>query len=106
MLATVDAYNVSLFLHISAVVIGFGATFAEAIMFPVAMKLDARHLPYVHQPGLAITRYMGPPAIVVILVTGFYQVSKGDFSFGDFWITGTFVIVIILGGLNGAYFIP
>src|SRR5688572_6193606 len=47
MLATIDAYNVSLFLHISAVVIGFGATYAEAILFPVAMKVDKRHLPYV-----------------------------------------------------------
>ena len=36
MLAIVDAYNISLFLHISAVVIGFGSTYAEAITFPVA----------------------------------------------------------------------
>jgi uncharacterized membrane protein len=106
MLAVVDALSVSVFIHVAAVVVGFGSTFALAIVFPVAMKLDVRHLPYVHQLGVAINRYMATPALVLILVTGFYQVSKGDFSFGDFWITGTFVIVIVLGGLIGACFIP
>jgi uncharacterized membrane protein len=105
-LAVVDALSVSVFIHVAAVVVGFGATFAEAIMFPVAMKLDVRHLPYVHQLGLAINRYLATPAMVLILITGFYQVSKGHFSFGDFWISGTFAIVLILGGLIGAYFVP
>ena len=106
MLAAVTAYNVSVFIHIAAVVVGFGARFAESLMFPVAMRLDSRHLPYVHELQLAINRYLAGPALLVILVTGFYQVSKGDWDLGDFWIAGTLVIVLILGGLNGAYFIP
>ncbi|MFL5885535.1 MAG: DUF2269 family protein [Thermoleophilaceae bacterium] len=109
MLATVDAYNISLWLHISAVVVGFGATFAEAITFPVALKMDPRHLPYVHRLGLAINRYMATPALVLILATGIFQVAHDGgrgWSFGDFWISATFAIVIVLGGMNGAYFIP
>jgi uncharacterized membrane protein len=106
MLASITALNVSIFIHVAAVVIGFGSTYAEAIAFPVAMRVDPRHLPYVHELGLAINRYLATPALVVILVTGFYQVSEGDFSFGDVWISGTFAIVIVLGGLTGAYFVP
>ena len=106
MLAAVTAYNVSVFIHVTAVVVGFGATFAESVMFPVAMKLDKRHLPYVHQLQLTINRYFAGPALLVIIITGFYQVSKGDWSLGDFWISGTLVIALILGALNGAYFIP
>ena len=106
MLATVDAYNISLFLHISAVVIGFGATYAEAIMFPVAQKLDPRHLPYVHRLQLAINQRLATPALVVVIVTGIYQVSEGDWGFGDPWISVTFLIVIVIGGLLGAYFVP
>jgi uncharacterized membrane protein len=106
MLAVVNGYNVSLFLHIAAVVIGFGSTFALAITFPVATKLDSRHLPYVHALELAINRYMASPAMLVIIITGFYQVSEGNWSFGDPWISITFAIVIVLGGMNGAYFIP
>jgi uncharacterized membrane protein len=102
----ITSFDVSVFLHISAVVIGFGATFAEAIALPVAMKLDPRHLPYVYALQLAINRWFAGPAILVILVTGFYQVSEGNFSFGDFWISATFAIVIVIGAINGAYFIP
>jgi uncharacterized membrane protein len=106
MIAAITAYNVSLWIHISAVVVGFGATFAEAIAFPVAMSLDKRHLPFVHKLGLAINQRMATPALVVILITGIYQAAKGNWDFGSFWISATFVIVIVLGGLMGAYFIP
>jgi hypothetical protein len=46
---TVTGYDVSLFLHITAVVIGLGSTFVEGLTFPVAMRLDPRHLPYKHR---------------------------------------------------------
>jgi uncharacterized membrane protein len=102
----VTSYQFSIFLHVTAVVVGFGATFAEAIMFPVAMKVGKRHLPYVHRLQLAINQWLATPALVVVLGTGMYQVSKGDWDLGDFWISGTLTIVIVLGGLIGAYFIP
>jgi hypothetical protein len=102
----VTGYEISLWVHISAVVIGLGATFAESIAFPVAMRLDARHLPYVHRLQLAINQYLATPALVVILLTGMYQVSDADLSFGDFWISASFAILVVLGGLLGAYFIP
>ena len=106
MLATITALNVSIWIHITAAVVGFGSTFAEAVTFPVAMKLDKRHLPYVHKLQLFINQRMATPALVIILITGIYQVSEGDFSFGDTWISASFLIVIVLGGLLGAYFIP
>jgi uncharacterized membrane protein len=102
----VTDYEVSLFLHITAVVVGFGATFAEAITFPVAMKLDKRHLPYVHRLQLAINQWLATPALVLVLATGFYQTADADWDFGDFWLSGSMTIVIVLGGLIGAYFIP
>jgi uncharacterized membrane protein len=102
----VTSYDFSLFLHITAVMVGFGATFAEAITFPVAMRFNARHLPYVHRLQLAINQWLTTPAMVVVLATGFYQVSERDWDLGDFWLSGAFGIVIVIGGLLGAYFIP
>jgi uncharacterized membrane protein len=99
-------YEISVFVHITAVMVGFGATFAEAIMFPVAVKAGKRHLPYVHRLQLAINQRMATPALVVVLLTGIYQTADGDWGFGSFWISATFLIVIVIGGLNGAYFIP
>ena len=102
----VTGYELSLFVHVTAVVIGFGATFAEAVAFPVALKLDPRHLPYVHQLQLAINQRLTTPALVIVLATGIYQVIDADYDFGDAWISGSLLIILLLGGLIGAYFIP
>jgi uncharacterized membrane protein len=102
----VTSYDFSLFLHVTAVVVGFGATFAESVTFPVAVMLDKRHLPYVHRLQRAINSWFTGPAMIVILATGFYQVSNRDLDMGDFWLSGTLAIVIVLGAILGAYFIP
>jgi uncharacterized membrane protein len=102
----VTSYQFSVFLHITAVMVGFGATFAEAIMFPVAMKLDKRHLPYVHRLQLAINQWFAGPALLIVLATGLYQVSEGNWEFGHFWLDGSLTIVIIISALLGGYFIP
>jgi uncharacterized membrane protein len=102
----VTSYEFSVFLHITAVVIGFGATFAESITFPVAMTMDKRHLPYVHRLQRAINQWLAGPALLVILLTGFYQVSDADFDFGDFWLSASMTIIIILAALQGGFFIP
>ncbi len=103
--AEIDAYSLSVFLHVSAVVVGFGATFAEAIMFPVAMKAGVRHLPYVHKLQLAINQRLATPAMAIVILTGLYQTSE-RWDFGEVWITATFAIVIVIGGLLGGYFVP
>jgi uncharacterized membrane protein len=104
--ADIDSYSISVFIHVAAVVIGFGATFAESIMFPVAIKAGKHHLPYVHRLQLTINQRFAGPALGLILLTGIYQTADGDWEFGSFWISATFVIALILGALNGAYFIP
>jgi hypothetical protein len=102
----ITSYNFSLFLHITAVMVGFGATFAESVMFPVAMKLSPRHLPYVHRLQLTINQFFAIPALVVVIATGFYQVSEGNWELGDFWLSATFAIVLVIAALNILYFIP
>ncbi len=104
--AGISTFEISLFIHITAVVVGLGASFAESVTFPVAMKLSPRYLPYVHRLHLTINRRFTAPALLLILLTGLYQVDEGGFDFGDAWITATLAIVIVLGGLMGAYFIP
>lgn len=103
--AEIDAYSLSVFLHVSAVVVGFGATFAEAIMFPVAMKAGVRYLPYLHKLQLAINQRLATPALVIVILTGLYQTSE-RWEWSEGWISATFAIVIVIGGLLGGYFIP
>ena len=59
-----------------------------------------------HRLQLAINQYLATPALLIVLATGFYQVADGDWELGDFWLSGTLTIVIVIGGLLGAYFIP
>ena len=102
----ITSYDFSVFLHVTAVMVGFGSTFALTVTTPVALKLDPRHLPYVHQLSLVLNRFFASPALVIVLATGFYQVSERDWKFGDFWLSGTFAIVIALGAIMGAVFMP
>jgi MFS family permease len=103
----VSSYEISLFLHITAVMVGFGATFAEAIMFPVAMKAGVKYLPYVHRLQLAINQYLAGPALAIVLATGIFQVTDQEaWGFDQFWISAALLVVIVIGGLLGAYFIP
>jgi uncharacterized membrane protein len=102
----VSGYEFSVFLHITAVVVGFGATFAESVMFPVAMRMSPRNLPYMHKLQLTLNQYFANPALLVVIATGIYQMSEGNWEWGDFWVSGTLVIVVIVGAINGAFFIP
>ena len=106
MLAAIDAYSISVFIHVSAVVIGFGSTFTLALAFPLALRSGTRHLSYLHELSLGINQRFVGPAMLVILITGVYQTADADWGFGSFWISATFAIVIVIGGILGAYFVP
>jgi len=102
----VTGYEISLWIHITAVMVGFGATFAEALMFPLALQTSPRHLPYVHRLQLAINQYLATPALVIVLITGFIQVADGNWELAKFWLSASILILLVIGGLLGGYFIP
>lgn len=103
MLADISLFTISLFIHVSAAIVGLGATFALAVGFPLALKLDARHLPYVHELSLRVTQRLGSPGLLILLVTGIYQASHLD-VWSKPWLSISLVLVIVLGAMQGAYF--
>jgi uncharacterized membrane protein len=105
-MASFTLYDLSLFVHITAAVVGFGAAFAQSLTFPLAMQLDVRHLPYVHRLHLAINQRLVSPALLVVLLTGIYQVIDGDWGFDAPWVGASFLIVLVIGGLTGGYLVP
>ena len=102
----VSNYDFSVFLHITAVVLGFGSTFSESVMFPVAMKMSARNLPYVHRLQLVLNQFFAIPAAIVVAATGIYQVDKGGWEYGDFWLSGTITLLVDIFLINIFFFIP
>jgi uncharacterized membrane protein len=102
----VTSYELSLFVHVMAAIVGLGATFVESLTYAVATRLDPRHLPYKHALQLAINGFLALPALVVLLATGLYQASEAGFDLGRFWLAGTMAIVAALAALIAVYFIP
>jgi uncharacterized membrane protein len=60
----------------------------------------------VHALSLRISQFFVLPAVLVILATGFYQVSEGNWELGDVWLSASLAIVVALTVLTVAYFIP
>jgi uncharacterized membrane protein len=102
----ISLYDLSLWVHVSAVVVGLGTTFVGAVSFPLAMRAGVRHLPYAHELQLAISQRITGPALGLVIITGIYQTIDADWGFGSFWISATFAIVIVLGAMTGVYFTP
>ena len=78
----------------------------EAFTYPVAMRLNPRFLPFKHRFQLAINVFLALPALVVVLATGLYQVDELGYELGQFWLSATMAIVIVLALMLAAYFIP
>jgi hypothetical protein len=104
-LADFSLYNLSLWLHISSAVVGLGATFALAVGFPLALRLGPRYMPFVHHLSSEVTRKLASPALLLLIITGVYQGVDAKVM-DEPWLGITFVIAIVLGGLQGAYFVP
>jgi uncharacterized membrane protein len=100
-----SAYEFVMALHIMAVVIAFGWTFALPIVYAVAGKTDPRSLPLLHRVELQVFRWLVNPALLVILGAGIFLASDGHL-WKQFFVQWGVGVVIVLGGLVGAVLMP
>ncbi len=68
--------TISLFLHISAAVVGLGSTFALASRSR-SRTVDPRHILFIHKLNLAVISRLAGPALAIILITGITRCSTG-----------------------------
>jgi len=106
MLAAISFYSFVLFVHIAAVVLGFGVIFAYPVFWEAARRGDERHLPFFHRVQSRLGARLISPALVVILLAGLYLAFDGPYEFSDPWIGATLLILIVLGGIGGGYLAP
>jgi hypothetical protein len=104
LLPAVLFYTVMLALHIAAVVVTFGVTFAYPIIYAVAAKYP-QHLPYTYRLEYAIGRRLITPGLLVIILVGAYLASKID-AWDETWVIVPLVIAVIIGALGGMLFAP
>jgi uncharacterized membrane protein len=106
-ISTIDAYNVVLFVHILAVVVGLGVVFTYPLLDAFARRTRVVDLVVLHRFQVFLTQRLIQPALLVILAAGLYlATSDRGWSLGDGWISATFAILIVIGGLAGAVIAP
>jgi uncharacterized membrane protein len=100
-------YKLALFLHIVAVVLAFGPTFGYAFFFSVVPKYP-RAAPAVLEGIQKVDRFLVNPGMVVILLAGIYLLIASDDAWdgGDAFISVGFLAILVLFGLQHAYFQP
>jgi len=107
MIATaVQFYDVVTWLHVTAIVIGFGPTFAYAAFAIAAQRDGGAALPVVLRTTMLWDRTANTIAMTLILLTGIYMASDGPYDFSSFFVSWGFVAIIVLLGLTHGYFIP
>lgn len=99
----VTLYDSILALHIAAVVVVFGATFANPLLFRLAAA-EPRHRPTVWRATHTIDRFVGS-GMVVILLAGIYLATKGHY-WSEPWLQFSFAALVVIGGLVGAVLLP
>jgi uncharacterized membrane protein len=83
----VSLYDVSVALHVIAVVAGFGPTFAYPVVQLAAERRDPAALPFALGAILRISRTLAVPGAVLVGLTGAYQVAEGPWSLArDAWL--------------------
>jgi hypothetical protein len=100
-----SAYEIVLAVHVMAVVVAFGVTFAYPIMFAVAARHGARSLPLVHRIEYTIERFLINPGLVLVLAAGIFLASDGH-QWSEFFVQWGMGAVIVIGALVGAVMIP
>lgn len=98
-------YDVILSVHIIAIVLAFGVTFAYPILMPFFGRNHPQVLGPIHEAQERIGRYLIMPAGTVALASGLYLAADAD-VFGEVWVQVPMTILIILLGLGGAFFSP
>ncbi|MEA2157240.1 MAG: hypothetical protein QOE11_3380 [Solirubrobacteraceae bacterium] len=104
-IATIDLYNIVLFVHILAVVVGFGVVFTYPLLDAYARRSRVADLVALHRFQSFLTQRLIQPALLVILVAGIY-LATDRWKLSDPWISATFAILIVIGAIAGAIIGP
>jgi Predicted integral membrane protein (DUF2269) len=103
--ADITGYSVGLFIHILAVVLAFGPTFAYGLIFSVMPKYP-RSAPAFFEAIRKVDTYLVNPGMLVVLIAGIYLMSDGNWDGSEAFITVGFIAILALFGLQHAFFRP
>jgi hypothetical protein len=102
-IAEVLFYDVVRFVHIAAVVVGFGATFAYPFFQAGVERFSPRSVPAMFRAMHIASRYLVFPGLLIVLAAGIY-LTIDRWDFGYLFITVGMATIVILLLLTVAFF--
>lgn len=105
MLPAVAFFEVVLSVHIMAVVVAFGATFAYPVLLGVVGKTDARALPALYRAIHAISVRVIGPGLAVVVICGIYLASK-EHMWSAFFVQWGIGVAVVIGAVEGIFLSP
>jgi hypothetical protein len=105
MITAARFYDYVLAVHIAAVVVAFGVTFAYPVVFTVGARLDPRHMGWFHRLQEQIGKRLIQPGLAVVLVAGIYLASDAG-VWSEFYVGWGMAAAIVVGALGGMFFAP
>ena len=105
MAVATSAYDIALAIHVMAVVIAFGVTFAYPIMFAVTAGRDPRSLPLVHRIEYTVERTLVNGGLLVVVIAGIFLASDGHL-WSEFFVQWGLGAAVVIGAIVGSVMIP
>jgi len=99
LLCTVRFHDVVLWVHVTAVVVAFGALFGYPLFLSVNARAPISERANFHRLQIAFSKRITGPVIVVILAAGIYLASDAHlWSRG--WVGAGLALLIVIAGLG------
>jgi hypothetical protein len=105
LIPAVTFYTCVLAVHIAAILIAFGVTFAYPVMYAVGIRSESRSMPGFHRIQDSVGKFVISPFLGLALLAGIYLASKLH-VWSDFYVQWGLVVIVVMGALGGAYFAP
>ena len=105
--AEIQFYDVIVFVHVAAVVLGFGPTFGYPFFQAVVERVSPRSVPAMFHGMHTASTYLVTPAFLVVIAAGLYLVIFEDrYDFSPLFVQVGLAVVVVLLALNFLFFMP
>lgn len=104
-LANITDYSVGVFIHVLAVVVAFGPTFSYGLIFSLSGKYPHATPAYI-EAIRKVDTFLVNPGMLVVLLAGIYLLAEGHWESSEAFITIGFIAIIVLFGMQHAFFRP
>jgi hypothetical protein len=95
----VRLYDVVLWIHITAVIVAFGALFAYPIFLAVNAGAPLGERATFHRMQIAFSKRITGPVIGLIFLAGVYLATDAE-VWDKVWVTGSLVLLFVIAGLG------